>query len=196
MEVNLVFSNHPETRKEVLHFYDYSSRGYMLPILHAGDSIWQVLIEPVLRFTDNNGFLNLPLWTLPPRQPWESIVGWILNATFLPFVESLEVVKQLSPWCGIGYSKPYALRHPSLNRMCLPFHQSRISNLHCELYHTLLHLSRGFWNFYGRGLISMGRNKRQQNKKPLQACLSFLSLEERCRSQQSFLVVRTLICFQ
>ena len=64
MEVNLVFSNHPETRKEVLHFYDYSSRGYMLPILHAGDNIWQVLIEPVLRFTDNNGFLNLPLWTL------------------------------------------------------------------------------------------------------------------------------------
>jgi len=39
MEVNLVFSNHPETRKEVLHFYDYSSRGYMLPILHAGDNI-------------------------------------------------------------------------------------------------------------------------------------------------------------
>ena len=30
------------------------------------------------------------------------------------------MVKQLSPWCGIGYSKPYALRHPSLNRMCLP----------------------------------------------------------------------------
>ena len=30
MEVNLVFSNHPETRKEVLHFYDYSSREYML----------------------------------------------------------------------------------------------------------------------------------------------------------------------
>ena len=110
-------------------------------------------------------------------------------------MESLEVVKQLSPWCGIGYSKPYALRHPSLNRMCLPFHQSRISNLHCELYHTLLHLSRGFWNFYGRGLISMGRNK-CPNKKPLQACLSFLSLEERYRSQQSFLVVRTLICFQ
>lgn len=24
------------------------------------------------------------------------------------------------PWCGIGCSKPYALRHPSLNRMCLP----------------------------------------------------------------------------
>lgn len=24
------------------------------------------------------------------------------------------------PWCGIGYSKPYALRHPNLNRMCLP----------------------------------------------------------------------------
>ena len=24
------------------------------------------------------------------------------------------------PWCGIGYSKPYALRHPSLNQMCLP----------------------------------------------------------------------------
>ena len=47
MEVNLVFSNHPETRKEVLHFYDYSSRGYMLPILHSGDSMWQVLIEPV-----------------------------------------------------------------------------------------------------------------------------------------------------
>ena len=61
MEVNLVFSNHPETRKEVLHFYDYSSRGYMLPILHAGDSMLQILIEPVLRFTDNNGFLNLPL---------------------------------------------------------------------------------------------------------------------------------------
>lgn len=39
MEVNLVFSNHPETRKEVLHFYDYSSREYMLPILHAGDNI-------------------------------------------------------------------------------------------------------------------------------------------------------------
>ena len=65
MEVNLVFSNHPETRKEVLHFYDYSSRGYMLPILHSGDSIWQVLIEPVLNFTDNNGFLNLPIWILP-----------------------------------------------------------------------------------------------------------------------------------
>jgi hypothetical protein len=64
MEVNLVFSNHPETRKEVWHFYDYSSREYMLPILHIGDSIWQVLIEPVLRFTDNNGFLNLPFWTL------------------------------------------------------------------------------------------------------------------------------------
>ena len=47
MEVNLVFSNHPETRKEVLHFYDYSSRGYMLPILHTGDSILQILIEPV-----------------------------------------------------------------------------------------------------------------------------------------------------
>ena len=47
MEVNLVFSNHPETRKEVLHFYDYSSREYMLPILHAGDSMLQVLIEPV-----------------------------------------------------------------------------------------------------------------------------------------------------
>ena len=47
MEVNLVFSNHPETRKEVLHFYDYSSREYMLPILHTGDNIWQVLIEPV-----------------------------------------------------------------------------------------------------------------------------------------------------
>lgn len=39
MEVNLVFSNHPETRKEVWHFYDYSSREYMLPILHTGDSI-------------------------------------------------------------------------------------------------------------------------------------------------------------
>ena len=47
MEVNLVFSNHPETRKEVLHFYDYSSREYMLPILHAGDSMLQALIEPV-----------------------------------------------------------------------------------------------------------------------------------------------------
>ena len=23
-------------------------------------------------------------------------------------------------WCGIGYSKPYALRHLSLNQMCLP----------------------------------------------------------------------------
>ena len=76
------------------------------------------------------------------------------------------------------------------------FHHIGISNLHYGLYHTLLHLSRGFWNFYGRGLISMGRNKRQQNKKPLQACLSFLLFEERCRSQQSFLVVRTLICFQ
>lgn len=30
-------------------------------------------------------------------------------------------------WCGIGYSKPYAFRHLSLNQMCLPFHQSRIS---------------------------------------------------------------------
>lgn len=40
MEVNLVFSNHPETRKEVLHFYDYSSREYMLPILHTGDSMY------------------------------------------------------------------------------------------------------------------------------------------------------------
>ena len=98
MEVNLVFSNHPETRKEVLHFYDYSSREYMLPILHTGDNIWQILIEPVLNFTDNNGFLNLPLW-IHPHQPWESIIDWILNATFLPFVESLEVVKQLSPWC-------------------------------------------------------------------------------------------------
>ena len=47
MEVNLVFSNHPETRKEVWHFYDYSSRGYMLPILHTGDNMWQILIEPV-----------------------------------------------------------------------------------------------------------------------------------------------------
>ena len=71
-----------------------------------------------------------------------------------------------------------------------------ISNLHYGLYHVLFHLSRGFWNFYGRGLISMGRNKRQQNKKPLQACLSFLSFEEGYRSRQSFLVVRTLICFQ
>ena len=61
MEVNLVFSNHPETRKEVLHFYDYSSREYMLPILHTGDSMLQVLIEPVLRFTDNNDFLNLAI---------------------------------------------------------------------------------------------------------------------------------------
>ena len=47
MEVNLVFSNHPETRKEVLHFYDYPSREYMLPILHTGDSMLQILIEPV-----------------------------------------------------------------------------------------------------------------------------------------------------
>ena len=39
MEVNLVFSNHPETRKEAWHFYDYSSREYMLPILLAGDNI-------------------------------------------------------------------------------------------------------------------------------------------------------------
>ena len=64
MEVNLVFSNHPETRKEVLHFYDYSSREYMLPILHAGDSMLQVLIEPVQCFTVINGFLNLPICTL------------------------------------------------------------------------------------------------------------------------------------
>ena len=76
------------------------------------------------------------------------------------------------------------------------FHHIGISNLHYGLYHILLYLSRVFLIFYGRGLISMGRNKRQQNKKPLQACLSFLSLEERCRSQQSFLVARTLICFQ
>ena len=77
------------------------------------------------------------------------------------------------------------------------FHHIGISNSHYGLYHTLLHLSRVFFEFfYGRGLISMGRNKRQQNKKPLQACLSFLPFEERCRSQQSFLVVRTLICFQ
>ena len=61
MEVNLVFSNRPETRKEVWHFYDYSSREYMLPILHAGDNMLQILIELVLRFTDNNGFLNLPI---------------------------------------------------------------------------------------------------------------------------------------
>ena len=59
MEVNLVFSNHPETRKEVLHFYDYSSRGYMLPILHTGDSMLQVLIESVLHFTDNIGLIYL-----------------------------------------------------------------------------------------------------------------------------------------
>ena len=45
MEVNLVFSNHPETRKEVLHFYDYSSRGYMLPILHARDSMLQIVVR-------------------------------------------------------------------------------------------------------------------------------------------------------
>ena len=75
------------------------------------------------------------------------------------------------------------------------FHHIGISNLHYGLYHTLLNLSRGFWNFYGWRLISMGRNK-DPNKKPLQACPSFLSLEERYRSQQSFLVVRTLICFQ
>ena len=87
MEVNLVFSNHPETRKEVLHFYDYSSREYMLPILHAGDNIWQILIESVLHFTDNNGFLNLPIWTTitlcvvgvvgfaPTRHYWQQILS-------------------------------------------------------------------------------------------------------------------------
>ena len=98
MEVNLVFSNHPETRKEVWHFYDYSSREYMLPILHARDNIWKVLIEPVLRFTDNNGFLNLPIWTLTLISLGNQLSVEFLNATLLPFVESLEVVKQLSPW--------------------------------------------------------------------------------------------------
>lgn len=63
-------------------------------------------------------------------------------------------------------------------------------------YITLYCICQEVFYFYGRGLISMGRNKRQQNKKPLQACLSFLPFEERYRSQQSFLVVRTLICFQ
>ena len=53
------------------------------------------------------------------------------------------------------------------------------------LYHILLRLSRSFLNFYGRGLISMGRNK-GQNKKPLQACLSFFPFEERYRSHQVF----------
>ena len=147
MEVNLVFSNHPETRKEVLHFYDYSSRGYMLPILHSGDSIWQVLIEPVLHFTDNNGFLNLPIWTLTPISLGESIVGWILNATLLPFVESLEVVKQLSPWCGPQDSNLPCYDFKSFVS-CLwttpTYNQTTLSNLHYGLYHTLLHLSRVF----------------------------------------------------
>ena len=35
------------------------------------------------------------------------------------------------------------------------FHHIGISNLHYGLYHTLLNLSRGFWNFYGWRLISM-----------------------------------------
>ena len=31
-----------------------------------------------------------------------------------------EAEKQHSPWWGIGHSKPYALRHLSLNQVCLP----------------------------------------------------------------------------
>ena len=62
-------------------------------------------------------------------------------------------------------------------------------------YTILYCICQEFFRFFGWRLISIGRNK-GPNKEPLQACLSFLSLEERCRSQQSFLVVRTLICFQ
>lgn len=62
-------------------------------------------------------------------------------------------------------------------------------------YIILYCICQEFFDFFGWRLISMGRNKGQKQK-PLQACPSFLSLEERYRSQQSFLVVRTLICFQ
>ena len=76
------------------------------------------------------------------------------------------------------------------------FHHIGISNLHYGLYHILLRLSRSFL-FFGWRLISMWcRNKDQKQRTARSACLSFLHFEERCRSQQSFLVVRTLICFQ
>ena len=108
------------------------------------------------------------------------------------------MVKQLSPWCGPQDSNLPCYDFKSFVS-CLwttpTYNQISLSNLHYELYHTLLRLSSIFLIFLLR-LISMGRNKRQQNKEPLQACLSFLHFEERCRSQQSFLVVRTLICFQ
>ena len=82
-------------------------------------------------------------------------------------------------------------------KVCGVFHSTIPAYLTYIMYYiTLYYICQEFFIFFGRGLISMGRNKRQQNKKPLQACLSFLSLEERCRSQQSFLVARTLICFQ
>ena len=63
-------------------------------------------------------------------------------------------------------------------------------------YIILYCICQEFFDFFGWRLISMGRNKGQKQKTVTSACLSFLPLEERYRSQQSFLVVRTLICFQ
>lgn len=64
------------------------------------------------------------LWDRADRlNPWEanSFQLYYQNSLFLPFVGSLKQVKiTQSLWCGIGYSKPYALRHLSLNQMCLP----------------------------------------------------------------------------
>ena len=64
MEVNLVFSNHPETRKEVWHFYDYSSRGYMLPISIQEITCNRFWLSPFYALRITTVFLTYPseLW--------------------------------------------------------------------------------------------------------------------------------------
>ena len=50
----------------------------------------------------------------------------------------------LTWWCGIGYSKPYALRHLSLNQMCLPI--PPIPHIHLKPTSYLIAISSiGSW---------------------------------------------------
>ena len=81
-------------------------------------------IHPKTHTPDTPGHTNTDASECKPQIIFSFTIKTAIDCAFSQFPCALLLFKQWSTnhnsWCGIGYSKPYALRHLSLNQMCLP----------------------------------------------------------------------------
>lgn len=79
-----------------------------------------ILMVPFILYELSNGFLNFLHRAFKESHANLILLGDVTHTLLTVCRVVTKCERTLSLWCGIGYSKPYALRHLSLNQMCLP----------------------------------------------------------------------------